>query len=97
MNGIETETSKRKMDKEIQVAYPDSLAELLKMSKREFEREMRLLSLVKLYETGKISSGMAANVLGMGRIDFLEKLADYHVSIFQQQDEQSLDEDIANA
>jgi predicted HTH domain antitoxin len=85
------------MDKHITVLYPDSLAELLKMGKHEFEKEMRILSLVKLYETGKISSGMAASIVGMSRLDFLEKLGDYQVSIFQLKDEQQLDEDVANA
>ena len=80
------------MSNQIQVPYPDSLAELLKMGKQEFEKEMRLLSLVKLYETGKISSGMASRILGMSRVDFLEQLGDYQVSLFQQPDEKTLDE-----
>jgi predicted HTH domain antitoxin len=85
------------MNRQIQVSYPDSLAELLKMGNREFEKEMRLLSIMKLYETGKISSGMAAGILGFTRVEFLEKLADYQISIFQLQDDKSLDEDITNA
>ena len=85
------------MSKVISVNFPDSLAALLKMDAREFEKEMRFLSVIKLYETNKLSSGMAARVLDISRIDFLEKLADYKVSVFQVHDEHALGEDISNA
>ena len=44
---------------------------------------------------GKISSGFAAKILGISRIDFLERLAVYEVSAFADSDE--LEDDFVNA
>ena len=85
------------MEKQLSVTYPASLADSLKLGDREFESEIKILSLIKLYELGKVSSGTAARVLGISRVDFLEKAGEYQVSVFQLPDESSLDEDITNA
>ncbi len=81
----------------INIQYPESLANSLKMNEKEFEREMKVSALVKLYELGKVSSGTAARVLGMSRVDFLELLSRYKVSPLGQNDMESLKEDIDNA
>jgi predicted HTH domain antitoxin len=79
------------MVQDIAVTYPEALAFSLKMQDEEFGREMKTLSMVKLYELGKVSSGMAAKVLGIPRISFLELLSDYHVSVFADADELEAD------
>jgi len=81
----------------IKVSYPDYLANVLKLDERDFEVEMKTSSLVKLFELGKISSGVAAKVLGLSRIDFLELLAKYNVSILGKYSFDELNEDIENA
>ncbi|MDR1211112.1 MAG: UPF0175 family protein, partial [Spirochaetaceae bacterium] len=48
------------MESQIAVSYPKTLAASLKMRDREFEREIKTISMVKLYELGKVSSGIAA-------------------------------------
>ena len=70
------------MGAQIAVSFPESLALSLKMGNREFEREMKTLSLVKLYELGRISSGVAAKLLGIQRMEFLDFLGRYNVSYF---------------
>lgn len=85
------------MEQLISISYPKYLADSLKMSGNEFEYEMKMSSLAKLFELGKISSGTAARILGMSRIDFLEQLAKYKVSVFNYADENSLKEDLLNA
>ena len=80
---------------QISVSYPETLAFTLKMQNSEFEREIKTASLVKFYEMGKISSGLAAKTLGISRLDFLDRLAIYGVSIFTDADE--LEADIINA
>jgi predicted HTH domain antitoxin len=81
----------------INVEYPESLANTLKLSGKDFESEMKTSSLVKLFELGKVSSGVAARVLGLSRVDFLELLSKYNVSVFGVCDTDDLNEDIANA
>jgi len=80
---------------QINVSYPETLAFSLKMQNSEFEREIKAASLVKFYELGKISSGFAAQILGISRIAFMDLLADYGVSAYADADE--LETDFANA
>jgi predicted HTH domain antitoxin len=75
------------MDGQIAVSYPASLAYSLKMQNGEFEREIKTLSLIKLYEMGKVSSGVAAKTLGITRLNFLDLLADHKVSCFPEPEE----------
>jgi predicted HTH domain antitoxin len=83
------------MEKQITITYPETLASSLKMQDREFEREIKTFSMVKLYELGKVSSGMAARILGISRISFLDLLAVYQVSCFS--DAEELESDFINA
>ena len=85
------------MERQLYVTFPESLANSLKLGDKEFENEIKIISLIKLYELGKISSGTASKVLGISRVDFLEKLGEYQVSLFSFHDESELDEDIKNA
>jgi len=85
------------MKRMINIEYPESLANTLRLNGKDFELEIKTSSLIKLYELGKVSSGVAANVLGLSRIDFLETLAKYKSSVFSQYDLNDLSEDIANA
>ncbi len=85
------------MGRTISIEYPESLATSLRLSNKEFVFEMKTSSLVKLYEIGKISSGVAAKALGISRIDFLELLSRYKVSVVGEYDPDDLSEDISNA
>ncbi|NJO67918.1 MAG: UPF0175 family protein [Bacteroidetes bacterium] len=81
----------------INIEFPESLANSLILSVKDFESEIKTSSLVKLFELGKVSSGVAARVLGLSRIDFLELLSKYNVSVFGAYDLSDLNEDIENA
>jgi len=81
----------------INIEYPESLANSLRLSGKDFESEIKTSSLVKLYELGRVSSGVAARVLGLSRLDFHELLAKYNVSVLGGYDTDDLNEDIANA
>ena len=82
------------MEQFISIEYPDSLANSMRMTKSEFSREIKISSIVKLFELGKISSGTASKVLQVSRIEFLELLAKYKVSFLNDED---LKEDTQNA
>ncbi|MBK3332635.1 UPF0175 family protein [Persephonella atlantica] len=60
------------------------------------EKEVKTAALVKLYELGKISSGKAAKLLGISRIEFLNLLGKYKVQM-EPGTEKELLEDIENA
>jgi predicted HTH domain antitoxin len=70
------------------------LAVALGRHESEVEGELRLASALKLFETGRISSGLAARLSGMSRVEFLFTLGRYDISVFQQnQDELLADAD----
>jgi predicted HTH domain antitoxin len=85
------------MEQLISVNYPKSLAFSLKMENEEFENEMKTISLIKLYEMGKISSGFAAKLLKVNRLMFLDMLQKYNVSYFSNNLENELETDLKNA
>ena len=85
------------MSNVININYPEELANSLRLNEKDFEEEIKMSSLAKLFELGRVSSGIASKVLGVSRIEFLEKLVDYKVSIWTITDFSDLEEDIANA
>lgn len=82
------------MAQTILIEYPDYLANSMRLNKEDFGKKVKLSSLVKLFELGKVSSGIASKVLNMSRIEFLELLSKYNVSFLHSDD---LAEDIENA
>jgi len=81
----------------IQVPFPQELAVLLHLPEGELAREMQRLALVKLFELGRVSSGQAAQFLGLSRLAFLELAGTYQVSILGDPDPDVLQQDLLNA
>ena len=48
----------------------------------ELEAQIRLMVALKMFELGKLSSGKAAELAGLSRVEFLEMCGRYRVSIF---------------
>jgi predicted HTH domain antitoxin len=80
--------------KQIAVNFPEELAFHLRMKNKEFDREIKKIALIKLYELEKISSGKAASILGISRVAFLDLLNEYGVSIFGELDEEILEDQL---
>ena len=85
------------MENVLTVSYPKELAFALKMQDKEFINEMRKLTVVKLYEIGKISSSFAAKVLNLNRVVFLELINNYQISFFYHHSDEELLNDFKNA
>jgi predicted HTH domain antitoxin len=63
----------------IVIDVPEKVLLAEKTDERSFAREMRVLTAVKLYELGRLSSGRAAELAGMARVEFLLELGRYRV------------------
>jgi len=85
------------MEQVINVTYPKQLAFSLKMQDNEFVQEMQKLSIIKLYELGKISSSIAAKILNLTRVDFIELINKYQISFFSYVSDDELLNDLKNA
>jgi predicted HTH domain antitoxin len=64
------------------IECPDSVLRSLHETRERFAVNIRLLAAVKLYELGKLSSGCAADLAGMSRVMFFNKLAEYRVPLY---------------
>jgi predicted HTH domain antitoxin len=78
------------------IEYPPELLWAMQQEPEEFESEARLLLAVKLYETGKLSTGLAANLAAVPRVTFMFLLGRYGLSPFGETADE-LEEDLKSA
>jgi predicted HTH domain antitoxin len=58
----------------VMVEVPDDAFSALRRSPAEFAREMRVAAAIQWYHEGRVSQGMAAEIAGLTRADFLDAL-----------------------
>lgn len=66
------------------------------MSRDQFESDAKMAMAVKLFELGRISSGMAAQLAGVDRVYFLLNLHKYGVNMIDLEDRE-LESDLIKA
>lgn len=81
---------------QIIVEVPGKMPDAAHCTPEQFEREAKLAMAVKLYEMKRLSSGMAASLVGITRVQFLAELHRYGVAVIDLEDPE-LAEDVANA
>ena len=72
------------------VEYPVSLPDALHESRTQFEQEAKMAMAVKLFEMKRLSSGMAAKLVGMERVEFLLSLHRYGVAMIDLEEDELL-------
>lgn len=70
-------------NREIVIHVPEKVLLAEKADVETFARELPVLAAVKLYELGRLSSGRAAELAGMSRVEFLLALGRYKVFPFE--------------
>ena len=71
--------------RQIVIDVPEQILLAEKTDAVQFGREMRLLSAIKLFELGRLTSGRAAQLAGIPRIEFLMQLETYRVFPFEEE------------
>ena len=62
--------------------YPKGLERAINMTEAELEQHIRLMAALKMFELGKISSGKAAELAGISRVEFFDVCGRYKVNLF---------------
>lgn len=78
------------------VEVPSNLPDAAQCTPQQFMQEAKLAMAIKLFEMKRLSSGMAALLIGMTRVQFLGELHRYDVPMIDL-DESELAQDITNA
>ena len=69
------------MNNLLKIPYSSKLPDALHISSKQFELEAVMAMAVKLFELKKLSSGMAASLVGIDRVSFLLSLHSYGVDM----------------
>ena len=84
------------MQNQFNVVYPQNLPDVLQVTKQAFENEARMAMAVKLFELKRLSSGMAAEMAGCSRVEFLLGLHRANVPMIDLEEEELIS-DMENA
>jgi predicted HTH domain antitoxin len=78
--------------KTLSVAYPEDFESAVHLTSEELAAQIRLMAALKMFELGKLSSGKAAALAGLTRVEFLEMCGRYHISVFNYSPEELVEE-----
>jgi predicted HTH domain antitoxin len=81
---------------QLKINYPQTFPDAIGQTREQFEQDAKWAMAVKLFEMQRLSSGMAAMLLGVDRVTFLLKLNDYGVAMIDLSEDELLS-DLNNA
>ncbi len=93
---ISIRRQQRPVNLQLKIDYPGTILDFLQETQQEFELEAKMAMAAKLFEMKRLSSGMAARLLGIDRVSFLLNLHRYRVAAIDLEEEELL-EDIKHA
>jgi predicted HTH domain antitoxin len=76
----------------LQIEVSDETLAALRRNPAEYASDLRIAAAAKLYEVGRVSQEVAAEIAGLNRADFLLALARFEVTPFQDTRESLEDE-----
>ena len=76
---------------ELSVQIPD----ISESSRKEAEYKAKEAYIITLLRYGEISSGLAARLLGISRLEVIDLMAVYGISVFPPQSKEELEQEVA--
>lgn len=67
---------------EVTISLPEESLRALNLTREQMGAELRLAAAIKFYELGRLSSGAAAQLAGLPKPVFLQKLSEYGIDTF---------------
>ncbi len=80
---------------QLTLTVPSDFAQAIQLTPEEMEAHLRLMAALKMFELGKLSSGKAAELAGLTRVEFFEMCGRYRVSVFNY-DEEALETELTS-
>jgi predicted HTH domain antitoxin len=77
--------------------YPEILLTTLGMDDVCFAKEVKMAAAMKLFDQGRLSSGQAARLAGVGRVEFILSCGKWGVSSIGPWDEEDIRQEFATA
>ncbi len=71
------------MEEVLSIRLPEEIRQMLNRTPEELARDMRLYTALMLFRLKKLSSGAAADMAGMPRVQFLDLCAEYDIPVSQ--------------
>jgi predicted HTH domain antitoxin len=71
------------MEEALTIHFPSEIRQMLNRTPEELSRDVRLYSALMLFRLGKLSSGAAAEMVGLPRVMFLDLCTEYDISVSQ--------------
>lgn len=68
---------------QVQLTLPEGFEQAIQLTTAELESQIRLMAALKMFELGKLSSGKAAELAGVSRVEFIELCGRYKVPAIQ--------------
>ncbi len=68
--------------KTLRIECPDIILRSFHTTEEQFGHMLRLAAAVKFFELGHLSSGRAAELAGLSRLEFMHKLSEYNISLY---------------
>ncbi|WP_395715765.1 UPF0175 family protein [Prosthecobacter sp.] len=77
--------------------YPETFPTTLGMDDVSFAEEVKMAAAMKLFDQGRLSSGQAARLAGVGRVEFILSCGKWGVNSFGPWDEEDIRQEFATA
>ena len=72
----------------VNVVFPEELLVAVREDREAFSRQVKIYTLGHLYQKGKISSGIGAEVLGCSKWEFYRLLSEHGFAVIDYPDEE---------